>query len=115
MTEYRCHDDCCNNCVTDSFQLIDHLIRDIQLLSSEVVRLRYSLSWFLPKHTGEMIRCECRSDLHGAYYDYPAYQSFVSIYCDGHDPLESEAFCDHLARLSKGEKSTAEFRSLTFL
>jgi hypothetical protein len=105
--------DYCEKCETGSFQLINHLIKEIQLLSSEVVRLRYSLSWFLPKHDGEMIRCEIVSDLHGSYYDYPAYQNFVSDYCDGDDPFESEVYCNHMAKLSNGEESD-EFRRLTF-
>ena len=97
----------------DSFQLISNLIEDIQLLSSEVVRLRYLLSWHLSKEDGETIRGEIVGDLHGGYSDYSAYRHFVSEYCDGYDPLESERFCGHLAKLSKGERSD-EFRSLTF-
>jgi hypothetical protein len=114
MTYSNCHDVCCDNCVEDSFELIDKLIKDIQLLASEVVRLRYSLSWFLPKHTGEMVRSESRSDLHGSYYGHRIYQDFISDYYDGVDPFENEMFCNHLDKLSKGEKSTDEFRSLTF-
>jgi hypothetical protein len=114
MINWRCTEDCHDNGVSDSFQLIGHLVNDIQLLASEVVRLRYSLSWFLPKHTGEMVRGECCSDLHGSYYDYPAYQNFIAEYYDGDDPLESESFRKHMAKLSKGEISTDEFRSLTF-
>jgi len=114
MIYHEMTDDYCDSCVMDSFQLINHLIKDIQLLSSEVVRLRYSLSWFLPEYDGEMIRCEIVRDLHGSYYDYPAYQHFVSEHCDGHDPLESEGFCNHMAKLSNGEESSDEFRSLTF-
>ena len=105
--------DYCEKCEMDSFQLINHLINDIQLLSSEVVRLRYSLSWFLPKHEGEMIRCEIVSDLHGSYYDFPTYQHFVSDFCNGHDPLENEDYCNHMAKLSKGEESSDDYRSLT--
>jgi len=114
MIEQRCHDVCCDNCVEDAYQVIDHLVKDILLLISEVVRLRYSLSWHLPEHVGETIRSEIASDLHGDYYNYPAYQRFVSEYCGGDDPLESKGFCNHLAKLSNGEKSTDEFRSLTF-
>jgi len=114
VNDFRCHDACCDNCVEDSYELIDRLINDIQLLASEVVRLRYSLSWFLPEHTGEIVRSESRSDLHDTYLHFPIYQNFMSKYYDGNDPLQCEKFCNHLARLAKGEKSTDEFRSLTF-
>jgi len=62
---YEMSDGCCG---MDSFKLIDHLINDIQLLASEVVRLRYSLSWFLPKDVGETLRGEIICDLHSSYY-----------------------------------------------
>jgi hypothetical protein len=84
MTEHNCYDVCCNNCIEDAYELVDALVKDIQLLASEVVRLRYLLSWHLTEHTGEMVRCESRSDLHGNYYHYPTYQDYVSEYCDGH-------------------------------
>ena len=104
---------CGENCVMDSFRLVDRLVNDIQHLSSEVVRLRYLLSWHLPKHVGETIRLEAVRDLHGGYYEYPTYRHFVSDFCGGHDPLESAGYCNHLRKLSKGEESS-EFRSLTF-
>ena len=113
MIDYEIGCDCCEKCEMNSYQLIDHLIKDIQLLSSEVVRLRYSLSLFLPKRDGEMIRGEILSDLHGSYYVYPTYRHFVSEYCDGRDPMESEDYCDHMEKLSKGEESS-KFRKLTF-
>jgi hypothetical protein len=113
MTENKCYDVCCDHCIEDAYELIEVLIRDIQLLASEVVRLRYLLSWHLPEHTGEMVRCESRSDLRGSYYHYPTYQDYVSKYCDGHDPFDCELYCNHMARLAKGEKSADEFRSLT--
>jgi len=103
----------CEDCETESFRLVDHLVCDIQHLASEVVRLRYLLSWHIPKDVGETIRGEIVSDLHGSYYDYPAYQSFISRYFDGQDPFESDRYCNHLSKISKGEESS-EFRSLTF-
>jgi len=115
MSDYEmCYGVCCNDCELDSLVLIDHLINDIQHLASEVVRLRHLLSWHLPKDVGETIRGESLSDLHGSYYGYPAYERFVSRYCDGNDPLESESYCTHMVKLYKGEESTDEFRSLTF-
>ena len=103
----------CENCEVDTFRLIDHLVYDIQHLASEVVRLRYMLSWHLPKGVGETIRGEIVSDLHGSYYDYPTYQGFISRYFQGQDPFESDRFCNHMRKLSIGEESS-EFRSLTF-
>jgi len=112
MNEYEMMDDC-NKCEQDSFMLAEQLINDIQHLASEVVRLRYLLSWHLPKHVGETIRDESLSNLHGSYYGYAAYMNFVSTYCRGNDPMESERFINHMIKLSKGEDSS-EFRSLTF-
>jgi len=103
----------CEECEAGSFRLIDHLVFDIQHLASEVVRLRYLLSWRISSDVGETIRGEIVSDLHGSYYDYPTYQSFISRYYDGKDPFESDRYCDHMRKLSRGEDSS-EFRSLTF-
>ena len=103
----------CEECEASSFHLIDHLVNDIQHLASEVVRLRYMLSWHLTGDVGETIRGEIVSDLNGSYYDYPTYQSFISRYYHGDDPFDSDRYCNHLKKLSEGENS-AEFRSLTF-
>ena len=113
MIDHDFSGDCCVQCEMDNFKLIDHLINDIQHLASEVVRLRHLLSWHLPKHIGETIRGESLSDLHGSYYEYAAYTSFVATYCRGNDPLESASYIDHMRKLYKGEDSKL-FRSLTF-
>jgi len=113
MIEYGLPGDDCAKCEMDYFKLIDHLMNDIQHLASEVVRLRHLLSWHLPKHVGETIRGESLSDLHGSYFEYGAYANFVSRYCHGDDPLESESYIEHMRKLYKGEESTV-FRSLTF-
>jgi hypothetical protein len=113
MSGYEIGGDDCLKCESDYFMLIDHLVTDIQHLSSEVVRLRHLLSWHLPKHLGETIRGESLSDLHGSYYDYVAYSDFVSKYYEGDDPLESKRYVEHMTKLSNGEESN-EFRSLTF-
>ena len=110
--DMRCYYDC-EDCEAGTFRLIDHLVSDIQHLASEVVRLRYMLSWHLAKDVGETIRGEIVSDLHGSYYDYPAYQGYLSRYFQGHDPFESDRYCNHLRMLSMGEESS-ELRSLTF-
>ena len=113
MSSYEIGGDDCRKCEIDYFRLINHLICDIQHLASEVVRLRHLLSWHLPKDLGETIRGESLSDLYGSYYDYDAYSDFVSKFCEGNDPLESERYVEHLGKLSNGEESN-EFRSLTF-
>lgn len=114
MKVLDCYGVCCDRCVEDSYELIDRLVKDIQLLASEVVRLRYSVSWFLPEHMGDMIRCEIRSDLYASYYHDRIYQDYMSTYYGGDDPLQSKKFCNHLAKLAKGKKSIDEFPSLTF-
>jgi len=96
----------CANCEDEANRLINHLLGDIQLLALEVVMLRYAISWVLPKHDGGTLRSEILSDLYGSYYDYPAYQRFMSAYYGGNDPMEDKAFNDHLIRLSKGEVGT---------
>jgi hypothetical protein len=108
-----CSDYICEDCEAESFRLVDHLVFDIQHLASEVVRLRYLLSWHLPNDIGRTIRGEIFSDLHGSYYDYTAYQGFISRYFQGQDPFEGDRYCNHLMKLSMGEESS-EFRSLTF-
>jgi len=113
MRGYEIGGDDCLKCESDYFMLIDHLVTDIQHLASEVVRLRHLLSWHLPKDLGETIRGEALSDLYGSYYDYGAYSDYVSIYCNGDDPMECERYVGHMIKLSKGEDSN-EFRSLTF-
>ena len=112
MNDYEMMDDC-DKCELNSFILVEQLINDIQHLASEVVRLRHLLSCHLPKHVGETIRDESLSDIYGSYYGYAAYMNFVSTYCRGNDPMESERFNNHMIKLSKGEDSSA-FRPLTF-
>jgi len=113
MTEFYPNDEYCAACEMESFNLIEHLIFDIQHLSSEVVRLRYMLSRYLPKEEGDTIRSEIFSDLHGSYYDYPAYKTYIANCCNDIDPVNSEAFVKHMQKISKGKKSSA-IRSLTF-
>jgi len=113
MTEFNEALCCCAKHEEETNQLVNHLLGDIQLLASEVVLLRYAVSWSLPKHEGETVRGEILSDLYGSYYTYPAYQRFISVYYDGEDPMEDKAFIEHLIKLSKGEVSAA-LRQLTF-
>ena len=113
MTDHERSYDDCDECIRESFALIDRLINDIQHLASEIVRLRHLLSWHLPKHIGETVRGESLSDLHGSYFEFAVYADFVQDYYRGNDPLESARYINHMIQLSRGEESS-EFRSLTF-
>lgn len=103
MDDCRAADDYCDQCEMDSYILIDRLVKDIQRLEAKVVYLRYSLSRYLRKHEGEMLRCEILSDLSGSYYDQPAYQRFVSDYCGGLDPMDCDKYIVYLTNLSIGD------------
>ena len=92
----------CGFANVDYYRLIELLVKDIQHLESKVVWLRYSFSWYLPKYDGVMLRCEIFSALAGAYYDLPAYQQFITDYCDGQDPMQCDYYSENLLSLSTG-------------
>ena len=94
----------CDVCEMDFCDLIGSLVRDIQQLESKVVFLRYSLSRFLPKHDGEMLRCEIFSDLCSSYLDQPAFEKYVLKRCNGINPLDNMELCEYLTRISRGEE-----------
>ena len=104
MAERRFENRYCDKCEADFYQLIDLLIKDIQHLETKVVHLRHSLSMFLPEHEGKMLRCGIFSDLSGCHCEQPAYQRYVSAYCDGNDPMYSEDFNNHMLELAKGRE-----------
>jgi hypothetical protein len=93
----------CEKCEYGFYQIIDLLIKDIQKLELKVVRLRYLLSGFFQEHDGKMLKCELFSDLSGGYYEQPAYEKYISNYCDGQDPMDSADFVKHLMKVSRGE------------
>ena len=105
MTAHEMFRDFCDNCEMDYYSLVDCLIKDIQHLESKVVYLRYSLSNYLQEHNGEMLRCEIFSDLSGSYSYQTAYQQYVSEYCNGQDPMDTEEYCERLMRISCGKES----------
>ena len=113
MTEFKEAHDPCTRCEEETHQLLNQLIGDIQLLASEVVLLRYAISWTLSENEGKTLRDEILSDLYGSYYGHPAYQCFILAYYGGNDPMEDIVFNDHLKKLAKGEISEA-LRQLTF-
>jgi len=106
MIDCEWNDDYCDKCEMDYYDIIDHLIKDIQHLEAKVVYLRYLLSGFLPKHDRDMLRCDIFHDLARAFWELPAYRRYVSKYCDGHDPIDDDSYVALLTRISTGEEST---------
>ena len=102
--DYGTHDDGCDKCEYDFYRLTDRLIKDVQKLELRTVHLRYLLSGYLPEYDGKMLRGEIFSDLSGAYYEEPAYQKYVSNYCNRHDPMECVVFNKRLKKISIGEE-----------
>jgi hypothetical protein len=98
-------DDYYNKCEMNFYEIIEHLIKDIQHLEAKVVYLRYLLSGFLPKHDREMLMCDIFHDLASACWEHPAYRRYVLEYCDGHDPMGDDSYVALLTRLSTGEES----------
>jgi hypothetical protein len=105
MVDYECDDDHCARHAMRFYDLIDHLIMDIQFLESKVVYLRYLLSTFLPIGDGEMLRDDIFRDLVGDYWDQAAYQEYMKEYYGGIDPMDSVEHNDFMMKLSKGEAS----------
>jgi hypothetical protein len=91
--------------ILDIFRLIEVLISDIQHLESEVVRMRYELSRYLPAKERELLRSDILSNLGGRYAGNPAYDVFVREWCNGTDPMDSDEWVEHIWRLAHGEES----------
>jgi hypothetical protein len=92
-----------DNDIYEFCQLTDFLISDIQDLESEIVRLRYELSRCMSKQNNEMLSCDFLSDLAGRYYWDKAYKQYISKYCNGNDPMDSDKYVEHLLKLSHGK------------
>jgi len=103
MDDTWTNDEFCDGCRLDFYMSIDQLVKDVQRLEAKVVCLRYSLSLYLPKHDGRMLRCDIFSDLAGGYYDQPAYQRYVDACYGGQDPMEQSSYVRRLLMLSKGK------------
>jgi len=88
----------------DFYQLIGLLTSDIRRLEAKVVRLRYLLSGHLSEYDGKMLRSEIFSDLSGCYLEQSVYKRYISDYCDGNDPMDSEEHIRLMMKLSKGEE-----------
>lgn len=87
----------------DVFQLIEALIADIQHLESEVVRMRYELSRYLPEKERNLLRSDILSNLGDRYAGNPAYDVFVREWCSGTDPMDTDEWVEHIRRLAHGE------------
>jgi len=104
--DYDWNDDFCASHAMQFYDLIDHLVTDIQHLESKVVYLRYVLSRYLPAWDGQMLRSDIFCDLTGVYWEQPAYQEYMKDYNGGLDPMESDTYTDFMWKLSRGEAVT---------
>lgn len=100
-----CHDNCCDRCVEDFYNLTELLIKDIQHLETKIVYLRYTLSKHLPPFDGQMLRADIFSDLSGCYWDHPAYQDYMDEYNYGQDPMNDAGKTRLMLRISRGEQA----------
>ena len=98
--------DNCSTCgnVCEFYQLTEDMIDDIKHLEKEVVRLRYSLSKYLPDYDGLMLRCDILSGLSRPYYEHPAYKQYISVNCAGNDPLDCKSYSKEMQMLAHGKK-----------
>lgn len=83
-------------------QLIEYLILDIQHLEVEVVKTRYQLSQYLPTSDGTALLSDILSDLGGRYNGHPAYESYLELYHDNLDPMESEEWVKRILQAAMG-------------
>ena len=81
-------------------QLVDSLVKDIQQLELEAIRLRYELSKRLPAYAGMMLKADIYSALAGRYEWQEAYAKYVSLYCNGMDPLDNETYSSKMREMA---------------
>ena len=62
------------------------------------------ISGHLSEYDGKMLRSEIFSDLSGCYLEQSVYKRYISDYCDGNDPMDSEEHIRLMMKLSKGEE-----------
>jgi len=98
--------DCDNcKCIGDFCMLVDSMVKDILHLESEVIRVRYQLSQYLPHPFDKRLRDDILSDLSGSYYDHDAYGEFVKLAHGGKDPMEAREWNSHVRELVSGRES----------
>ena len=100
-------DEICNDCdcLYEFCKLVDSLVKDIQHLESETVRTRYELSQYTDKPYDEYLRSDILSDMAGRYGDNPAYQAYVQLFYNNHDPMNSEKWVEHILKLAHSHES----------
>ena len=87
------------------FLLVDSLVKDIQHLEAECVRIRYRLSTYLDSPKNEFLQLDILSSLGRRYRDQPAYELLMIVmYGDG-DPMEFREWTDEILAMAKGNDS----------
>jgi hypothetical protein len=102
MNDLGCYGVCCDNCIYDSYELIDSLVKDITHLESKIVYLRYTLSKHLSEHDGKMLMCDIFSDLSAPHWDKPIYQQYMKVFHDGLNPLDNGDLSKYLRSIMRG-------------
>jgi hypothetical protein len=94
----------CNDvdCLFNFCQLVDLLVKNIMYLETEVVKTRYELSSHLKPPYSDHLRSDILSNLAGQYTDNTAYQIYIKLMYDNHDPMESDEHVRHLISLAYG-------------
>jgi hypothetical protein len=95
--------------VHDFCWLVDRMVGDIRFLEEKIVRIRYKLSWHLEEPHGEFLRCDILSNLAGRYYDDPAYQIYMKLLYDNHDPMESKKRGRRIRKLARGHDNSGDW------
>lgn len=95
----------CNDCdiLYQFCKLVDDIIKDIQYLEAETVSYRYALSRYLPDYEKKSLRDEILSNLTGRYSCSEAYQQYMELFYNKQDPMDSDAYVEHLIRLAHGQ------------
>ena len=104
MTDFGCHGVCCDNCIEESYELIDLLVKDIKHLEFKVIYLRHALSKHLSEYDGKMLMSEIFSDLSAPYWDKPIYQKYMKEYHEGVNPLDNGDLNKYLKRVLRGKE-----------
>lgn len=88
------------NDIYDFCKLVDFLIKDIQHLESEIGKTRYQLSCHLDDYESLCLRSDILSNLGGRYSGTPAYDTYVQLFYNNQDPMESDEWITHICNLA---------------
>ena len=95
------------------YRLIDAMVTEIDLLEAEVVRIRQVLVGYLPERWADGLRQDIFSSLSRCFSgDFEEYDSYVSLYCGGVDPLQSPEHTARMLRLRDGKDDTTYYHLL---